>query len=1213
MNRQIFSDLLAERVLTLDGGMGTMIQGYGLDEADYRGTRFASCHCNQKGNNDLLVLTRPDVIIDIHRQYLEAGANIVSTDTFNANAVSMADYDMQAYVREMNRAAAICAREAVSGFLTTHPGSIALVAGSVGPTNKTASMSPDVSDPGFRAVSYADLFEAYAEQTAGLVEGGVDILLLETVFDTINVKAALDAAGEVLRRMGADLPVMLSVTLSSQGGRTFSGQTLPAFLASVMHADIASIGLNCSFGASEMKPWLAELGRIAPYHISAHPNAGLPDSFGRYTETPDVMAGRVREYLDEQLVNIIGGCCGTTPAHIAHIAEQAKTARPHSLPPKSRSLWLSGLELLEVKPENNFVGIGERCNVAGSRKFLRLIKEKKYEEALVIARKQVEDGAQILDINMDDGMLDAAGELCTFLRLIAAEPDIARVPIMVDSSKWEAIEPALCNIQGKSIVNSISLKEGEAIFLSRATRIRQLGAAAVVMAFDERGQADTFERKTEICSRAYNLLVNSAAFPPTDIIFDPNVLAVATGMEEHNGYALAFIRAVEWIKQNLPMAKISGGVSNLSFSFRGNNHVREAMHAVFLYHAIAAGMDMGIVNPSAAVQYDDIEPGFRALLEDVILYRRPEAAEELIAYAQRQQAPEPGAGPEKTDEWRMAPLTERIEYALKKGITDYLETDLAEALREYPRPVDIIDGPLMSGMNKVGELFGAGKMFLPQVVKTARTMKKAVAILQPFIEAGKDEGSRADKPKIVVATVKGDVHDIGKNIVGIVLACNNYEVIDLGVMVPSETILDAVRRERPALLGLSGLITPSLEEMIHVADEMERAGMRVPIMIGGATTSKLHTAARIAPHYSGVTAYVVDASQAPLTASRLLNPDTAPAFAEELRAEYDTLRRALESRKTVSLTHARAHPMRIDWAAYRPVRPAQSGVRQIDIPVAELIPYINWSYFHTAWRVNPRYAALSQSGGEAINNLTDEERSKAMEAKQFADDASDILDDLTTDGCTYCRALYAIFPACSEGDNIILDNKHILPMLRRQEETTDGIYKSLSDFVRPAGEKGEDYVGVFAVSAGSTAALPDDIYTAMLTQTLYDRLAEASAEYLHRMVRREFWGYVPGEELPVSELLKDRYVGIRPAVGYPSIPDQSLNHELHRLLDFSRIGISLTENGAMSPTSSVSGLYIAHPDSAYFLVGMIDAEQMADYAQRRGIAVSEARRLLGKS
>ena len=846
-----FKDILKERILILDGGMGTMIQGFKLTEEDYRGERFADYDGQLKGNYDLLNITRPDVIRNIHRQYLDIGADIFSTNTLNANSISLEDYGMQSIARDINFAAGRLTRELADDYMKEHPERTVFVAGSIGPTNKTASMSPDVNDPAFRAVSYMDLYNTYYEQVDALIDGGVDIVLFETTFDILNVKAGLDAAVQVMKDKERELPIMLSLTLSGKGGRTFSGQTLTAFLASVQHIPIVSVGLNCSFGAAEMMPHLKELADTAPYFISAYPNAGLPNQFGQYDETPETMAQHIKAYIDEGLVNIIGGCCGTTPSHIAEYPALIKGAKPHIPVEKSNTLWLSGLELLEVKPENNFINIGERCNVAGSRKFLRLIKEKNYEEALTIARKQVEDGAQVIDINMDDGLLEAEHEMRTFLNLIASEPDIARVPVMIDSSKWDIIEQGLMCVQGKSIVNSISLKEGEEAFLKHAARIRQLGAATVVMAFDEKGQADVFERKIEVCERAYRLLTEKIGFPPQDIIFDPNILAIATGMPEHNGYGLDFIRAVGWIKKNLPHAKVSGGVSNLSFSFRGNNYVREAMHSVFLYHAIREGMDMGIVNPSTSVLYEDIEPAFRNLLEDVILARRPEAAEELITYAQEHADKSSGTQEKTHDAWREQPLDARIEYALMKGIGDYLETDLQEALQKYDKAVNIIDGPLMGGMNKVGELFGAGKMFLPQVVKTARTMKKAVSILQPTIEAEKSSGA-TKAGKVVFATVKGDVHDIGKNIVSIVLTCNNYEVIDLGVMVPAETILKAVQEEKPDLLCLSGLITPSLEEMVTVTDEMQKAGMRIPIMIGGATTSKLHTALKIAPDRKSV-------------------------------------------------------------------------------------------------------------------------------------------------------------------------------------------------------------------------------------------------------------------------------------------------------------------------------------------------------------------------
>lgn len=1228
MTRSAFEQLLRERILVLDGGLGTMIQRFKLTEQDYRGERFADFPGQLKGNNDLLNITRPDVLRDIHTQYMEAGADIVTTNTFNANVISMADYGTQSYVGEINRAGACLVREAANAY-TARTGRSILVAGSVGPTNKTASMSPDVSDPAYRAVTYTDLYAAYKEQIEALVEGGVDIILFETTFDTLNVKAGLEAAEVVLQERQADLPIMLSLTLSAQGGRTFSGQTLAAFLASVMHTHIVSVGLNCSFGAADMKPYLAELARLAPCFISAYPNAGLPNTFGEYDETPEKMLEHVRPFVEEGLVNVLGGCCGTTPAHIAKFPDLVRGKRPHQPAKQPDCLWLSGLELLEVKPENNFVNVGERCNVAGSRKFLRLIKEGSYEEALTIARKQVEDGAQILDINMDDGMLDAVKEMTHFLNLIAAEPDIARVPVMIDSSKWEVIEQGLMCVQGKSIVNSISLKEGEELFLRHAARIKQLGAATVVMAFDEQGQADTFERKIAICKRAYDLLTQKVGFNPQDIIFDPNILAIATGMEEHNGYGLSFIQAVEWIKQNLPGAKVSGGVSNLSFSFRGNNQVREAMHAVFLYHAIAKGMDMGIVNPSTSVLYEEIEPTFRTLLEDVILYRRPEAAEELIAYAQQLHTQASGEQMEKHHEaWREGTLNERLEYALIKGIGDYLEADLQEALTQYAHAVEIIDGPLMSGMNKVGNLFGAGKMFLPQVVKTARTMKKAVAILQPSIEAEKKAAGSAKAGKVLFATVKGDVHDIGKNIVSIVLACNNYEVIDLGVMVPAEVIVQKAIEEKPDLVCLSGLITPSLEEMAHVAEEMQKAGLTIPLMVGGATTSKLHTAVKIAPHYDFPVIHVLDASQNPLIAAKLLNPATHDAYVVELTQEQEALRASMgqKQEELVSLTEARQHPVAIDWNAYTPVVPNQLGVHELPVvPVEELIPYIHWTFFFSAWKLTGRYAEIAQIHGcdscraMWLAGFPEKERARAAEAMQLYKDATRLLDRLVAEKMACCKAIYGFFPAHSEGDTIHIGD-YLLPTLRQQVKRNESVYKSLADFVMPAEEHRTDYLGAFVVTAGiglehwmEQYQAEGDTYNAMLLQTLSDRLAEALAEYLHERVRKECWGYAPQEQLSIADLYKVKYQGIRPAIGYPSLPDQRLNETLDKLLDMQRIGVRLTENGAMYPTATVSGLYFAHPAAHYFMIGTIDEEQLRDYAARRGLTEEEARKLLSRN
>ena len=909
--------LINERIFVLDGAMGTMIQQYNLSEADFRGERFKDLPGLLKGNNDMLCLTRPDVIEEIHRKYLEAGADIIETNTFNATAVSMADYHMQAYCREINLAAARLARKIADEYTARTPEKPRFVAGSVGPTNKTCSMSPDVNNPAFRALTFDELSEAYREQMEALLEGGVDAILIETIFDTLNAKAAVLAAETAMQNLGRKVPLMLSVTVSDVAGRTLSGQTLDAFLASVQHADIFSIGLNCSFGARQLKPFLEQLARRAPYYISAYPNAGLPNSLGQYDQTPEEMAAEVKEYIDEGLVNIIGGCCGTTEAYIAKYQELIKDAKPHVPAPKPDYLWLSGLELLEVTPEINFVNVGERCNVAGSRKFLRLINEKKYDEALSIARKQVEDGALVIDVNMDDGLLDAAEEMTTFLNLVASEPDIARVPVMIDSSKWEVILAGLKCVQGKCIVNSISLKEGEGAFVEHARTVKQYGAAVIVMAFDEKGQADTFERKIEVCERAYRILTEKVGFRPQDIIFDPNVLAVATGIEEHNNYAVDFIKATGWIRRHLPGAHVSGGVSNLSFSFRGNNYIREAMHAVFLYHAIQQGMDMGIVNPGTSVLYTDIPSDILERIEDVVLNRRPDAAERLIETAEKLKAEKENSGEQQTASshlaWREGTtVEERLQYALVKGLGDYLDEDLHEALAKYPDAVSIIEGPLMSGMNHVGDLFGSGKMFLPQVVKTARTMKKAVAILQPYIEAEKKEGARS-AGKVLLATVKGDVHDIGKNIVSVVMACNNYEIIDLGVMVPAEKIVETAIREKVDIIGLSGLITPSLEEMVHVVSELERAGLDIPVMIGGATTSKLHTALKIAPVYHAPVVYMKDASLNAPVAARLMNLDLRSTFAEELESEYRELREKNKTKqvKTVSLEEAQKNKLNL--------------------------------------------------------------------------------------------------------------------------------------------------------------------------------------------------------------------------------------------------------------------------------------------------------------
>ena len=1201
--------ILQDRILVLDGAMGTMIQRYNLEEEDYRGKRFAHLPGQQKGNNDMLSITQPDIIKKIHIEYLEAGADIIETNSFNSTTISMVDYGMESYVRELNLAAAHLARVVADEYTRINPSKPRFVAGSIGQTNKTASISPDVSNPGYRNITFDALYIAFKEQISALIEGGVDLLLIETCFDTLNVKAALMAAEEAIKESGKELPVMLSFTLAGKSGRLLSGQTLDAVMASVSHAKLLSVGLNCSFGASEMKPFLKELGRIAPCFISAYPNAGLPNSLGEYDETPEKMAVQIKEYIDEGLVNILGGCCGTSPAHIAQYSALIAGAKPHVPSKPSENLILSGLDALEITPESNFINVGERCNVAGSRKFLRLIKEKNYEEALSIARKQVEDGAQILDINVDDGLLDGVHEMTTFLNLMSSEPDIARIPVMIDSSDWDIIEAGLKCLQGKSIVNSISLKEGEDEFLRKARKIRSYGAAVVAMAFDERGQADTFERKIEICEREYKLLTEKAGFSPCDIIFDPNILAIATGIDEHSNYGVNFINATEWIKQNLPGAKVSGGVSNLSFSFRGNNYLRECMHAVFLYHAIRKGMDMGIVNPSTAITYQDIPEDLLKMIENVIFNRSADAAEKLTEYAQKNSESFQDKG-DKQEEWRKLPLSERLQYALIKGVDAHLEEDLQEALNIYTQPIDIIDQALMEGMNIVGNLFGEGKMFLPQVVKTARTMKKAVAILQPAIEASrKDDTARAGK--ILMATVKGDVHDIGKNITGVILACNNYEIIDIGVMVPPEEIIRQAKEHQVDIIGLSGLITPSLQEMSFLASELERAGLDIPLLIGGATTSRLHTALKIDPLYNGPVVYVKDASKAVPVANKLLNPETKQAFVDELKSDYDLLRSNQEkSSELVSLDYARKHPYLIDWNAHKPVKPAFEGTKVIEhIPIKDIIPYVEWTFFLTAWKFPVKFAECtrieaSEAAYEAwLNTFSAEDREKAAEALKLVKDARKMLLSWSEKDYDFIKAIISFYPVTVAGEGICVNEKNI-PFLRQQEKREDNVYKSLVDFFNPNG----DYAGFFIVTAGNNASelleqykKQSDTYNEFLMQTLCDRLAEATAEYLHEKVRKEYWGYA-----------QDKEIGIRPASGYPSLPDISLNFTIDELLDLKRIGVSLTSNAAIYPTASVCGMYIAHPESKYFTIGKIDEEQIADYGQRKGISSEEVKKWLGR-
>ena len=1221
-----FNKILQSHILILDGAMGTMIQRYGLTEADFRGERFTDFPVLLKGNNDLLSITKPNVIEEIHRAYLEAGADIVETNTFNANAISMQDYRMKDLVREMNLASARLARKCADEFSKKTPNKPRFVAGSIGPTNKTASMSPNVENPMYRSVTFDEMKAAYKEQMEALIEGGVDMLFIETVFDTLNAKAAIFAAKEIAEETGKNTPLAISVSLSDKAGRTLSGQTLGAFITSVAHAEPLALGLNCSFGPEEMLPYLKEVARTSPFFVVAFPNAGLPNLLGEYDETPERMAAAIKTFIDEGLVNIIGGCCGTTPAHIAQYVDLVKDKTPHRPSPRPRHLYLSGLEELVVSPETNFVVIGERCNVAGSRKFLRLIREKNYEEALNIARKQVEDGAQILDINMDDALLDSKQEMTNFLNLLASEPDVARVPLMIDSSKWEVLEAGLKCVQGKSIVNSISLKNGEEEFLKTAKKIQAYGAAAVVMAFDEKGQADSFERRIEICERAYHLLTRNG-FKPEDIIFDPNVLAIATGLEEHRNYAVDFIEAVKWIKANLPYAKVSGGVSNLSFAFRGNNYIREVMHSVFLYHAIKAGLDMGIVNPAQSVIYEEIPEEVKTIVEDVVLNRRDDAVERLMEFAEKIKSEKTTeTNHTKTEEWRNLPVNERLVHALVKGIDTYLEEDLAEALNRYPRAIDIIDKPLMTGMNKVGDLFGSGKMFLPQVVKAARTMKKAVAILQPTIEAEKSAGEFQKAGKILLATVKGDVHDIGKNIVSIVLSCNNYEIIDLGVMVPPEKIIEAIRTEKPDIVGLSGLITPSLEEMSIVAEEMEKAGFRIPLLIGGATTSKLHTALNIAPKYeNGVVIYVKDASQSPSTVADLLSPITRNDYIEKIRNEYSTLRKDYSNRKTelVPLEEARKNAFRIDWSNFTPYVPKVTGrVVLPTIKIEEIVPYINWKFFFHSWKLSPKFASITNIGmcghcrAQWLASFKNEDIQKAQEASRLYDDAMELLHKFIDLDAEYSKAVFGLYEAFSENDTVFIDKK-AFPFLRQQRKNDKNEYLCLSDFVAPRSSGKKDYVGIFAVTAGAGADYllqkyrnQGDEYSALLMKSVLDRLAEAATEWLHEKVRKEYWGYAPHEKLPIPELFAVKYQGIRPAVGYPSIPDQSINFLLHDMLCSDEIGITLTENGVMYPNASVSGFFFSHPQSRYFAVGPVSDEQLDDYAKRRGMSKDEIRKFL---
>lgn len=1206
-NFSIYKEL-ERRILVLDGAMGTMIQRYKLKEDDYRGDRFKELAGQQKGNNDLLSLTQPDIIKAIHGEYLKAGSDIIETNTFNANKISMADYHLEDSVYELNVTSAKLAREAANEYST--PDKPRFVAGSMGPTNKTASMSPDVNDPGYRAVTFDDLADVYKEQALGLIDGGVDVFLVETVFDTLNAKAALFAIEEALEERGEEIPIMISFTIADASGRTLSGQTVEAFLNAVSHANLLSIGLNCSMGAKDMRPYLEELSKKAPFYISAYPNAGLPNQFGEYDETPSQMAIQVNDFITGKMVNIIGGCCGTSPDHISEYSTLIEGAMPRQKPVIDPQTKLSGLEPLTISKASNFINVGERTNVAGSRKFARLIREEKYEEALSIARNQVEGGAQVIDINMDDAMLDAEKEMVTFLHLLASEPEIAKLPIMIDSSKWSVIEAGLKCVQGKSVVNSISMKEGEEIFKEQASKIKKYGASVVVMAFDEEGQAVTYERKIAICERAYNILTKEVNFPPEDIIFDPNILTVATGIEEHNTYGIDFIKTVKWIKANLPHAKISGGVSNLSFSFRGNNVVREAMHSAFLYHAIKEGMDMGIVNAGMLQVYDDIPKDLLKLVEDVILNRRKDATERLIAYAEKIKD-EDSTDVKRVDEWRKGTVQERLSHALIKGITDYIEEDVEEARQHYAKSLEIIEGPLMSGMDTVGDLFGAGKMFLPQVVKSARVMKKAVAVLMPYMDAEKEAGASSSAGKILLATVKGDVHDIGKNIVSVILACNNFEIIDLGVMVPTEKIVEAAIEHNVDMVGLSGLITPSLEEMQYVAKEFQRRKLNIPIFIGGATTSPIHTAVKIAPNYDAPVIHVKDASKSVGVAAALMSKNRQ-SYIDKHNEEYQQLRDQYKKKKEannhISLEAARANKLKLDWDTICFPRPRFIGPKAInDLSLYEIRHCINWTLFFHAWKLNGKYPDILK------------DPVKGEEATKLFEDAQKMLQKIVYNKMLGLQAVVGIYPAHSVEDDVVIYNSEQgvdivakLNFLRNQEEKEEGVPNlCLADFVEAKNGMEVGYIGGFAVTAGIGAEkwvekykAEGDDYSALLFQTITDRLTEALSKVIDDKVKEQYF-----KAPRYSSIFND--IGIRPAPGYPCCPDHSIKKQLFDLLQVeSKSDIRLTENYSMYPASSICGFYFIHPNSKYFTIDKISKEQVADYAKRRGITVNEVEKNL---
>ncbi|MEC6824289.1 methionine synthase [Photobacterium piscicola] len=1216
-DKDVLHKRLEQQILIIDGGMGTMIQSYKLDEQDYRGQRFNDWHADLKGNNDLLVLTQPQLIKDIHLEYLEAGADILETNTFNATTIAMADYDMESFSAEINFAAATLAREAADEWTAQTPNKPRFVAGVLGPTNRTCSISPDVNDPGFRNVTFDELVIAYRESTHALIKGGVDIILIETIFDTLNAKACAFAVTGVFDELGYELPVMISGTITDASGRTLSGQTTEAFYNSLRHVKPISFGLNCALGPDELRQYVAELSRISECAVSAHPNAGLPNAFGEYDLEADEMAEHIKEWAQQGFLNLVGGCCGTTPEHIRQMYQVTKNIKPRILPEIKIACRLSGLEPLTIEAESLFVNVGERTNVTGSARFKRLIKDELYDEALEVARQQIEAGAQIIDINMDEGMLDAQAAMVHFLNLCATEPEIAKVPIMVDSSKWEIIEAGLKCVQGKPIVNSISLKEGKENFIAQAKLLRRYGAAMIVMAFDEEGQADTRERKIEICTNAYHILVDEVGFPPEDIIFDPNIFAVATGIEEHNNYAVDFIEAVADIKRTLPHAMVSGGVSNVSFSFRGNNPVREAIHAVFLYYCFKNGMDMGIVNAGQLAIYDDLSDELRNAVEDVVLNRRDDSTDRLLDIAANYR--DSGAVEEDRtqQEWRSWPVEKRLEHALVKGITEFIVEDTELARANASKPLEVIEGPLMAGMNVVGDLFGEGKMFLPQVVKSARVMKQAVAYLEPYINAEKQAGYT--NGKILLATVKGDVHDIGKNIVGVVLQCNNYEIIDLGVMVSCDKILQVAQEQNVDIIGLSGLITPSLDEMVHVAKEMQRRGFEVPLLIGGATTSKAHTAVKIEQNYQQPVVYVSNASRAVGVCSALLSEQQKPAFVERLAAEYDVVREQHARKKPrtppITLDQARTNAVMLDWENYTPPQPKQAGVHTFtDFPVAKLRQYIDWTPFFMTWSLSGKYPTILRH--EVVG----------VEATKLFNDANKILDDIERTGMIKANGVCGLFPANNIGDDIEVYTDEtrsevltVLHGLRQQTKKPKGPNYCLSDYIAPKESGKADWIGAFAVTGGigeydiadQFKAQGDD-YNAIMIQAVADRLAEAFAECMHQMVRKQIWGYAADEDLNNDDLIREKYQGIRPAPGYAACPEHTEKGAIWQLLDAeANTGMVLTESYAMWPGAAVSGWYFSHPDARYFAVAQIQHDQLASYADRKGWGLIEAEKWLG--